>query len=429
MPMNNNVFGNHDHLGLIGSANEELLCQSGNKAYMQLVMENLRLKNQILGAQSWQQNVDDTNLHGKIDQQNINPHQGYSQAFVSNTSHPAAQVLLFRRAAFLQATFPLAHKEPNIMLKQEDYPAVRYWIPESFTLWFSKQPVIKKRLARGEISIKDYFLEDKHGKLISSSTISSIRRYLKTTFTKIQQHMPELLGSTSSELDQEFLKLLCHELRVMYPELALCSQDWKALVILSRWYSYWKSGHLGNYTCEDEYFESENDEESASNSHTSASNIGKVPANSVTDALSATKHDLSEGSVSATLKRQKITDVVENPPQSVPGTAGVKYENQEDKISVASLSASSGTFPSSSTSQRASVKTKESGHRRQKVTSSIYPRNLCAKEWKKLHPNGTTREFREHWESIGVIGRLRWSNLSKDLKKEQTATVSGQGGA
>jgi hypothetical protein len=153
------------------------------------------------------------------------------------TNDPAQSII--RRNAFLKSVFPLVHNHENIILKQQDYPAVRFWTAESFMLWLSQQPKGEKRVHRGEIFKKDYFLEDKNGNLVSYTTILGIRQYLRDMFARVKHHMPELLAPSCGRVDQVLLNVICHELRIMHPVLALCAQDWKVLDLLSRWYSHW----------------------------------------------------------------------------------------------------------------------------------------------------------------------------------------------
>src|SRR6266550_731188 len=279
---------------------------------------------------------------------------GSTPLFIPGTNDPAQAIIW--RDAFLKYAFPLAHNHENVILKQQDYPAVRFWTAESFRSWLSQQPKGEKRNHRGEIFKKDYFLEDKNGNLIPYSAILSIWQYLRDTFARVKRQMPWLLAPSCGRVDQALLNAICHELRIMHPELALCAHDWKILDLLSRWYSRWNKERSGS---EDYFSESDEDEQDC---RSFASLTGEASASNASDAM---KRGLPQETTSMAFKRAKVEDPVGNPLQTVQKAPNgtVKFEN----IDQATLS--------DMTKQVPKKRRREPGSRRQKVTSSLEPRS------------------------------------------------------
>ncbi|KAF8333695.1 hypothetical protein F5887DRAFT_675077 [Amanita rubescens] len=274
MPMNNirnniNTSSNVDVTRLLSSATGEMLLQAGNQAYIQLQTEIWMLRNQRFGAQLTQRISDNNTLiNAKLDALNV------------GTNDPAQAII--RRNAFLKYAFPLAHNHENIILNQQDYPAVKFWTAESFRSWLSQQSKGEKRVHHGEMSKKDYFLEDRNGNLVHYSTILSIRQYLRDAFARVKHQMPGLLAPSCGRVDQALLNAICHELRIMHPQLALCAHDWKVLDLLSRWYSHWNKKRPGRAEGEDYFSESDEDEQDSGGC---TSPTGEASASNVSAAM------------------------------------------------------------------------------------------------------------------------------------------------
>lgn len=283
----------------------------------------------------------------------LGPSPGSTPPFIPRTNDPDQAII--RRNAFLKIMFPLAHSHENIILKQQDYPAVRFWTIESFRSWLSQEPKGAKLSHRGEILKKDYFLEDKNGNLVPYGTILSIRQYLRNAFARVKRYMPDLLAPSCGRVDHVLLNVICHELRIMHPELALCAADWKVLDLLSRWYSHWNKERPGGAEGED-YFNESDEDEDEDDSRSFASLTGEAPAS---NSYATMKRGLPDETTSMAFKKAKVEDPVGNPLQTGQ-RATIKFEHVDH-----------GTL----TKQAPLRRRGEAGSRRQKVTSSLEPRS------------------------------------------------------
>lgn len=318
-------------------------------------------------------------LNNKLTTQDRRLYPGYipeSTSTPTNDSDPA--VAIIRRDTFLKFAFPLAHSHENIILKQQDYPEVRFWAAESFRSWLSQQQLPKgaeKRvLHRGGIFTKkiDYFLEDKNGNLVSYTTILSIRQYLRNAFAGVKSHVPELLApSCGGRLDQALLNVISHELRIIYPELALCAQDWKVLDLLSRWCSHWNKKGPGRAEDED-YFNECDEDEQGSGSYSSFQVTGEASARNASAATK--KHGLPEETSSTSMAFKKVK--IEHPVGNSLQTAGVQNApnatvNFENNNIDHGISSNITRQLESPWKRRI-----EPGSTEQRVTSSFQPRSI-----------------------------------------------------
>ena len=116
-------------------------------------------------------------------------------------------------------------------------PGVRFWNRNDFN-----EADVGNDSTR--IPLRLRFLEQEDGLLIPHSRLDSIRAHLLTAFTEIKNLMPELLGNGWLKCDTELQRACYAEMRHLYPEVTLCSNNWKLRSLLIEWYGNWHRPRL-----------------------------------------------------------------------------------------------------------------------------------------------------------------------------------------
>ncbi|KAH7913383.1 hypothetical protein BJ138DRAFT_1124474 [Hygrophoropsis aurantiaca] len=59
-----------------------------------------------------------------------------------------------------------------------------------------------------------------------------------------------------------------------------------------------------------------------------------------------------------------------------------------------------------------------------RINEKITGRNMCAVEWKKQFPNGTTKEFGAYWKALPHEQRKPFDKLASDAKRSKGSTAN-----
>ncbi|KIL61729.1 hypothetical protein M378DRAFT_179966 [Amanita muscaria Koide BX008] len=255
-----NTLQTRDINAIIGAASGEQLIQSGNQAYIKLLLEKSNIEKEMLIAQKVQ-----SDAFSIIDRNAYNEIHGNLQGLPSSTSTTMHQIHgpvsttipnilnnpflhelsdsakgLFKRETVLPTIFKRAYIQPDVVRTSEDYSSVRFWTLEDFK---AKQATLicESDGKKNTLPKKLLFLEDEYGVMIPLSRLSSMRGILKGLFDLLKASLPEILKETWCQYDTEFQDIVYRELRAHFPELAMCNDNWKARSLLIEWYCNWYS--------------------------------------------------------------------------------------------------------------------------------------------------------------------------------------------
>jgi hypothetical protein len=135
-----------------------------------------------------------------------------------------------QRQEALESAFPTAFdttKDWEPLEKDKNaYPNIRYWSEMNFNY-------DEAAAAPSTFPKKYRFLENAQGQIIPESRLNDMRGRLLHSFEEIRLLMPSLLHLNGWLKCDEKLQDICYiEMQRLFPELGLCSKNWKARKLL-----------------------------------------------------------------------------------------------------------------------------------------------------------------------------------------------------
>jgi hypothetical protein len=121
----------------------------------------------------------------------------------------------------------------NKRLEQEDYPDVRFWTRADWTESDDNED-INEELGRGM-----RFLEDKSGRVITSTRASLIRDQARSIWNQIGASNTDLLPTSWGQAGLDLRQLFNKQMRSEFPEFQYCEADWKAKAFATEYYPSW----------------------------------------------------------------------------------------------------------------------------------------------------------------------------------------------
>jgi hypothetical protein len=146
-----------------------------------------------------------------------------------------------QRQEVLEMAFPKGFGSFRQIAEQErERPSgIQFWNHADFTkvdIGANDKTRIPQRLR---------FLEQDTGDLIPLTRLEKMRAHLLAAFADIKSLMPELLGQGWLKCDVELQRACYAEMRHIFPELTLCTNNWKARSLLIEWYGNWNRPRIG----------------------------------------------------------------------------------------------------------------------------------------------------------------------------------------
>jgi len=136
--------------------------------------------------------------------------------------------------------------ELNVPLKQSDYPKVKFWNRCDWTNFQNAAKAAESKMAvRGRsraskgINVMMLFIESEDGVPVDGDTSNHIRDMAKSYWDRrLGDNPPPTWGKADLQCRSDY----CRQMVKWFPELRLCSRDWKAGHIATDFYTGWYKG-------------------------------------------------------------------------------------------------------------------------------------------------------------------------------------------
>ena len=133
---------------------------------------------------------------------------------------------------------------PPPALNEKDFPQVRFWTQDKFKNW-EKLEGAKRQGAprrRDDSSTSLPWLEDQHGNTLSKESATAILKKMRGIWHGFKQRgiAPSTWGAATDEVKTAFYV----EVTLAFPQLRLCSNNWKAEAVATARYSSWAQTYL-----------------------------------------------------------------------------------------------------------------------------------------------------------------------------------------
>lgn len=150
----------------------------------------------------------------------------------------------------LNTTFPATSVPSDISLNQEDYPNVKFWCKQDWLNHVKENgnSTDVTEITRGKSLISKginksvKYIEDTEGTPIDGYRLRDIRSHARALWATFQSlgRLPPSWGKADAEIARTYRR----EMRLKFPEFALCENDWKADFLATENYPSWFSTHV-----------------------------------------------------------------------------------------------------------------------------------------------------------------------------------------
>lgn len=143
-----------------------------------------------------------------------------------------------------QSGLPSLISKPEVTLKREDHPLVTYWTREQWMKSKDKGDVliVDKDGTTKEPSRGIAFLQTAAGAPISHARGMLFREFARSIWHLIAQNQPGNLPKSWGKAGLDIINLFDREMRIKFPEFALCDDGWKAKIFATEYYPSWHKG-------------------------------------------------------------------------------------------------------------------------------------------------------------------------------------------
>ncbi len=134
--------------------------------------------------------------------------------------------------------------ELNVPLGQSDYPKVKFWNRCDWTAFQAIKVDESKMVVRGRsraskgINLMMLYVESEDGVPVDGDTANRIRDMAKSYWDGLGDNAPASWGKASLQVKSDY----CRQMVKWFPDLRLCSRDWKASNIATDFYTGWYKG-------------------------------------------------------------------------------------------------------------------------------------------------------------------------------------------
>jgi hypothetical protein len=147
----------------------------------------------------------------------------------------------------------------DIPLKRADYPGIRFWTRSEWMNYlkntgdsssYGAERVRGRTLVSQGINKTAKYIEDDSGNPVDGYKLKDMLTHMRSIWSSLLllHRAPTTWGKADIETSRHFHR----EMRVKFPELALCENDWKADYLATTHYPSWYSNHVKGVTIKDE---------------------------------------------------------------------------------------------------------------------------------------------------------------------------------
>ncbi|KAJ7336133.1 hypothetical protein DFH08DRAFT_1018388 [Mycena albidolilacea] len=353
-------------------------------------------------------------------------------------------------------------KTPRPLLKS-DYPFVNFWNRNDF-MGLTKSDGVSNTggpnprggaLASQGVNVSGKYIEDANGEVVDGYRVTAIGKFAQGLWFWLLEHgrAPPTWGRASIDVVQ----LYCDEMGRQFPELRLCTDNWKAKQIATNNYPSWIKNHSKVKI-----------EEAVEVKSTTVKQEAQVkPQKRALSALSTSPPDIEQS------KKIKLDDkdlLSFNPlaePNSAPPDTPAAEPAPSAVTTATSLEISSdvshtaAVFPATATqepvapaptkaevqaaliqtafppavpsptsegpappapSQSTAVTRGRALPGKMTATNSLTPRNLCARDWIPKNRHGTRAQFGQYWDGLANTPEEEYWNTVSASAKANAAT-------
>jgi len=141
--------------------------------------------------------------------------------------------------------------QADIPLKRMDYPGIRFWTRSEWMIHLKNNgdtPSFGTEGSRGRtlmskgINKTAKYIEDGNGNAVDGYKLKDMLTHMRSIWSGLL--LLNRAPTTWGKADMEILRHFYREMRVKFPEFALCENDWKADYLASTHYPSWYSNHV-----------------------------------------------------------------------------------------------------------------------------------------------------------------------------------------
>lgn len=167
--------------------------------------------------------------------------QGAIRGRSSDLDIPASAIdTIEERASIFRTVFKSVYTEGLKALQQDEdkyVDIISYWDKKSFK--FKSKMTTDDAENTNTFPEKFTFLEDENGDRITIGCLSNMRTQLVNIFNQIGKLKPSMIAPNWGAVDPELKELTYEFLNLKFPELTLCSSNWKTITLAQDKYAYW----------------------------------------------------------------------------------------------------------------------------------------------------------------------------------------------
>ena len=147
----------------------------------------------------------------------------------------------------------------DIQLKRADYPGIRFWTRPEWTnhlknngdsTSFGTESSRGRTLMSQGINKTAKYIEDGSGNPVDGYKVKDMLTHMRSIWLSLLSL--NRAPATWGKADIEILRHFRREMRVKFPEFALCENDWKADYLATMHYPSWYSNHVRGVTIKEE---------------------------------------------------------------------------------------------------------------------------------------------------------------------------------
>jgi hypothetical protein len=143
----------------------------------------------------------------------------------------------------------------DISLKRADYPGVRFWTKPEWMHHLKNLNTYGTEKVRGRTLVSQginktaRYIEDGSGNTVDGYKLKDMLTHMRLIWSSLLllNRAPATWGKADMEIVHQFRS----EMRVKFPEFALCENDWKADYLATTHYPSWYSNHVRGVSFED----------------------------------------------------------------------------------------------------------------------------------------------------------------------------------
>lgn len=147
----------------------------------------------------------------------------------------------------------------DIPLKRAEYPGIRFWTRPEWMNYlkntgdssgYGTESIRGRSLVSQGINKTAKYIEDDSGNPVDGYKLKDMLTHMRSIWSNLL--LLNRAPTTWGKADMEVLRHFHREMRVKFPEFALCENDWKADYLATTHYPSWYSNHVRGVTIKEE---------------------------------------------------------------------------------------------------------------------------------------------------------------------------------